>query len=263
MSQQQQPQRPQHQSYQDPIKYGDVFDVQGDLASKPITPQDAGAMQAAEHQALGETPKGGPASAMQSAAKMNVGGGLLDPSSCGSKVQGISVSERNEGQDRIITEKVSGQVVAEFVEPRLPMTMPGKALDPDAITIGEALEATAVSPAGNKPVDQGDAAAIQAAEARVTGLKEVLPGGLGAQAQSAANRNPRATRDEDKTTIGDVVADATMKLPADRAVTREDAEVVIEAEVRNKPGLRATAGGVARSIAAAARINQNPGEEDI
>lgn len=74
----------------------------------------------------------------------------------------------------------------------------------DHITIGEALEATAIS-AGDKPVDQSDAAAIQAAEVRATGLGEVLPGGVGAEAQRAAEINARTTKDEFKAKIGDVL----------------------------------------------------------
>lgn len=74
----------------------------------------------------------------------------------------------------------------------------------DAVTIGEALEATALS-AGDKPVDQSDAAAIQAAEVRATGLGHVVPGGVGAEAQSAVAYNMQTARDEEKTTLGDVL----------------------------------------------------------
>ena len=44
--------------------------------------------------------------------------------------------------------------------------------------------------------------------------------------------------------------DATKKLPADKAVTREDAEGVIGAEIRNKPDMSTSPGGVAASMAA-------------
>ena len=73
------------------------------------------------------------------------------------------------------------------------------------VTIGEALEATALA-AGDEPVERSDAAAIQAAEARATGLDANVPGGLAAQAQSAAAANAWAARDVDKTTLGDVLA---------------------------------------------------------
>jgi hypothetical protein len=78
-------------------------------------------------------------------------------------------------------------------------------VDNTKVTIGEALEATALA-AGDEPVERSDAAAIQAAEARATGLDANVPGGLAAQAQSAAAANAWAARDEDKTTLGDVLA---------------------------------------------------------
>lgn len=72
------------------------------------------------------------------------------------------------------------------------------------ITIGEALEATAMT-AGQKLVEWSDAAAIQAAEVRATGRTNIVPGGVAAAAQSAATLNARATRDEDKTKLADVL----------------------------------------------------------
>lgn len=50
---------------------------------------------------------------------------------------------------------------------------------------------------------------------------------------------------------------ATAKLPADKAVTRLDAEGVMSAELRNNPNVATHPGGVADSIAAAARLNEN------
>lgn len=74
------------------------------------------------------------------------------------------------------------------------------------ITIREALEA-AIATAGNKPVDQSDAAAIQAAEVRATGSNVIAPGGVGAAAQSAAafNAGLGLDRDEDKIKLADVL----------------------------------------------------------
>lgn len=74
------------------------------------------------------------------------------------------------------------------------------------ITIGEALEATVLTEAGKKPVEWSDAAAIQAAEVRATGRTNIVPGGVAAAAQSAATLNARATRDEDKTKLADILA---------------------------------------------------------
>lgn len=76
--------------------------------------------------------------------------------------------------------------MGQYVEPGTRMKFPAGAQDRDAITIGEALEATALS-AGNKPVNQSDAAAIQAAEIRASG--SIHPGGVAATAQSAASRS--------------------------------------------------------------------------
>ncbi|MED6159779.1 hypothetical protein PIB30_045383 [Stylosanthes scabra] len=258
---QQQPRRPQQQEqeHKDPIKYGDVFNVSGDLASEPIMPRDAALMQKTENQTLGQTQKGGPASVMQSAAAANVSAGLVGRGDISGKArdEGITVSDSKIGTTRVITESVGKQVVGQFVEPHVPTKTPGSALDRDTITIGEALEATALAPTGDKPVDQSDAAAIQAAEMRATGKNEIQPGGLAAAAQSAATRNSRTMGDFQKTTLSDVLADAREKLASDKVVTREDAEGVIGAEIRNKADMTTTPGGVAASLAAAATLNQN------
>lgn len=53
------------------------------------------------------------------------------------------------------------------------------------------------------------------------------------------------------------IQDASTMLPRDKVVTRVDAEGVIAAEIRNQPELSTYPGGVAASIAAAARLNQS------
>ncbi|KDP21437.1 hypothetical protein JCGZ_21908 [Jatropha curcas] len=255
---QEQPRQTQTEQDRDPITYGDIFNVHGNLASTPVAPVDAATMQAAENRVLGETRRGGPASAMQSAANVNLREGFVDPDEASNVARDdqIEVSESDgPGGDRVITETIAGQVVAQYIEPRAERTTPGSIANRDAVTIGEALEATSLS-AGEKPVEQSDAAAIQAAEVRATGINEVLPGGIGAEAQSAATRN-RALSDRDKITLSEVLEDASLKLPADKAVTREDADRVIQAEVRNRPDMHATPGGVTASMAAAARMNRN------
>ncbi|KAL0558424.1 hypothetical protein IC582_002994 [Cucumis melo] len=77
---QQQPRRPACcDQPEEPIKYGDVFPhVEGDLAHKPVTPEDAAALQAAETALLGKTLHGGAAAAIQSAAAKNERAGLVD-----------------------------------------------------------------------------------------------------------------------------------------------------------------------------------------
>lgn len=94
---------------------------------------------------------------------------------------------------------------------------PPAVADGTKITIGEALEAAALS-AGDQPVEPSDAAAIEAAEARAAGRLQddddddddadaaAAPAGLAARARAAADANARAERDEDKTTLGDVLA---------------------------------------------------------
>lgn len=47
-----------------------------------------------------------------------------------------------------------------------------------------------------------------------------------------------------------------MKLPADKAATREDAEGIVTAELRNNPNLETYPGGISASVAAAARLNE-------
>ncbi|KAK4482282.1 hypothetical protein RD792_009434 [Penstemon davidsonii] len=251
---QEQPHRPEA------VKYGDVFQVSGELASKPIAPQDAAILQSAENVVIGQTLKGGPAAVMQSAADINERIGVVGHEDMTKVVkdQGAVISEADIGGYRFITEAVGGQVVGRYGVPEVKMTAspPASAQDPDAITIGEALEATALS-AGDKPIDASDAAAIQAAEIRATGLGHVVPGGIAAEAQAAAARNVLTTKDEEKSKLSDVLNDATDKLISDKAVTREDAEGVISAEIRNKADLTAHPGGVAASVAAAARLNQS------
>lgn len=257
MSQQQRP-RPT-QPTTEPIKYSDVFPVSGSLASKPIAPQDAATVQSAENTVLGNTQKGGPAAVMNSAATKNERAGIVSHEQVTDVVatDGVTISQANVAGSRIITEAVGDQVVGEYARPPpVAMTSPASALDRDAITIGEALQATALS-AGNKPVDQSDAAAIQVAEMRATGSSEVVPGGIAAQAQSAATTNARLILDENKTKLSDILTDATAKLPDDKPATREDAERVIGAELRNDPNMVTYPGGVAESVAAAARLNQS------
>ncbi|KAI9181282.1 hypothetical protein LWI28_013331 [Acer negundo] len=257
MSQQQPPRRQalaEQFPQQQPIKYGDVFDVSGELASKPVTPGDAASMQAAENSLLGQTQKSGTAAAVNEKAGLVRHRALTDIT----RDQGVTISEMIvDDANRIITESVGDQVVAQYAKPNVATGTPGNVLDPDSITIGEALEVSALSAAGDKAVDQSDVAAIYAAEMRATGTNEIKPGGIGATAQSAATHNERTLFLGAKTTISDVLADASTKMCDDKAVTREDAEDVISAEIRNKPDMRTTPGGVGASMAAAARINQN------
>jgi hypothetical protein len=107
---QEQPRRPQEE--QEPLKYGDLFNVSGNLASKPVAPQDAAMMQTAETMVLGKTQKGGPAAVMQSAATRNERAGLVrhDEATDVAGIEGVTVTEIDVPGQRIITESVGEQV---------------------------------------------------------------------------------------------------------------------------------------------------------
>ncbi|XP_039136975.1 late embryogenesis abundant protein D-34-like [Dioscorea cayenensis subsp. rotundata] len=260
MSQEQQPRKPQQDQTPSPIKYSDVFNVSGSLSDQTITPQDAAMMQSAETLTTGQTLPASAASTMQSAATRNKRAGHVtrDDISPAAAHHGVSVTQSDLPSGRhVITETVAGQVVEQHSRPEpVTMTSPAGALKQDAVTIGEVLEATAAM-AGRKPVTLSDAAAIQAAEAIITGGSGVpAPGGVAAEAQSAVAANELVTHDEYKTKLSDVLSDATMKLPGDKPVTKEDAERVIAAELRNNEEGMTAMGGVAASVSAAARINQ-------
>lgn len=99
------------------------------------------------------------------------------------------------------------------MQPRpVAQTVAISAVQQGAITIGEALEATAQT-AGDKPVDQSDAAAIQAAEVRATGTNVITPGGLAASAQSAAAHNETVNREEEKIKLKEVISVNHISLP--------------------------------------------------
>ncbi|XP_022747026.1 late embryogenesis abundant protein D-34-like [Durio zibethinus] len=249
----------QPEKIQDPIKYGDVFPVQGELAEKPVAPQDAAMMQAAENSMLGHTQEGYAAAAMQSAATQNESAGFVGHEEINAET-GLTIEETELPGKRIITESVGDEVVGQYSQ-AAPLSSGLYSASEQGgsgggITIGEALEATALT-AGKKPVEWSDAAAIQAAEVRATGRTSIMPGGVAAAAQSAATLNARATREEDKTKLGDILANATAKLPSDKPATRRDAEGVAGAEMRNDPNLTTHPAGVAASVAAAARLNQS------
>ncbi|KAL6581742.1 hypothetical protein OROMI_005756 [Orobanche minor] len=246
------PHEPEGQQ-QEAVKYGDVFQVSGDLADEPIAPEDAAMMQSAETTVLGQTQKGGSAAVMQAAATRNERAGLVghhDVSDFAAD-QGVTVAETDLPGTPIITESVAGQVVGQYVQ----ATMTATEVRQAKITIGEALEASA-RVAGDKPVDHRDAAAIMAAECRASGSNLISPGGLAATAQSAAAYNDGLIGDGGKVKLADILTGARAKLPADKAATREDAEGIMAAELRNGPNLEVCPGGVAASVAEAVMTNE-------
>ncbi|XP_030460787.1 late embryogenesis abundant protein D-34-like isoform X2 [Syzygium oleosum] len=250
---------------EDTVKYGDIFAIGGELAEEPVMPRDAAMMQTAESEMFGQIQKGRAAAAMQSAAARNERAGLVghsDMTEVAGK-DGVTITETDLPGQRVITESVGRQVVNQYSRRSpIPTMTPSSIYQTDAskdgvgpITIGEALEAAALT-AGQKPVEWSDAAAIQAAEVRATGRTAIVPGGVAAAAQSAANLNARTPRAEDKTTLADILGDATSKLPSDKPASRRDAEGVASAEMRNDPNLNTHPAGIAASVAAAARLNQ-------
>ncbi|CAN6286839.1 unnamed protein product [Urochloa humidicola] len=264
MSQGQPRRRPQGQGEapqvpDQPIKYGDVFDVSGELAGQPVAPRDAALLQSAEETALGKTQKGGPAAVLQSAAALNARAGHVGKGEITGPAAeaGATVTKTELPARSVVSESVGGQVVGKFVTPApVAAAHPAGALGQDAVTVGRALEAVAATAAGDRPVDQSDAAAVQAAEMRATGAGVIVPGGVAAAAQAAADHNARAGPGEDKVKLRDVLSNAREKLPADKGATGEDAERVVSAEIRNKPDMAVTLGGVAEAVTTAARLNQ-------
>ncbi|KAG5587163.1 hypothetical protein H5410_047597 [Solanum commersonii] len=228
-----------------PVTYGDVFSVSSELGSEIIAPEDAAIMQSAESIALGHVPRGGPASLMQSAASQNERIGVVATNDITdfAREHGVTVSQVEVGGTRVVSESVGGEVVAQYIYPS------------EAGGRGDDEERSALYPTTGVQEEAvtSDAAAIQAAEARATGRSEVVPGGVGAEAQRAASINAQT---DDKTTLGDVLRDATSKLIDDKAVKKEDAEGVVGAEIRNTPDLATHPGGVAASITTASNLNK-------
>ena len=100
-------------SEQEPIKYGDVFPIQGELAEKTVAPGDAALMQTAENTILGHIQKGGAAATMQSAAMRKERAGLVDHNdmSYDAGLGGVSITETDLPGKRVITESIGGQVI--------------------------------------------------------------------------------------------------------------------------------------------------------
>ncbi|XP_060181317.1 late embryogenesis abundant protein D-34-like [Lycium barbarum] len=177
----------------EPIKYGDVFEESGEVGRKLIAQKDAAAMQAAESMAIGNVKKGGPAALAQSAADINERRGLLphDAVTNVTSHDGVAISKEEVNGQQVFTEAIGGQVMGQYVQPPgTKLKSPSDDVPAEAMTIGQALEAAAGT-AGDKLVDQSDAAAIEAAEIRATGRGQIIAGGIAAAAQSAAAHKTR------------------------------------------------------------------------
>ncbi|KAF3324907.1 Late embryogenesis abundant protein D-34 [Carex littledalei] len=262
------------------IRYGDVFNVTGELAGQPIAPQDAATMQTAEYAVLGAPQPGGPAALMASAATWNLYAGVVEGNQASdvARQQGIKITETPIPGGNIVTEFVAGQAVGQYavadaqigggVEDQGGSNASGGGGDGDdkggdqqngdntKLTIGDALEATARA-IGDEPVLASDAVAIGAAETTASRADVTIPGGIGDAAVAAASNNIWVPNDEVKIKLGDVLSNATVDMLTDKPVEPEDAEKVVDAEVGSKPDHRTRPAGVAVALAAAARINQD------
>lgn len=261
------------QEQPEPIQYGHVFAVTGDLAVQAIAPRDAEAMRTAEESVQGvQAPQasgGGfsAAVAMETAAAYNQAVGAVRPGQASDEAtkQGITVTQTAVPGGRIVTEFVAGQVVGQYSvadQAMMQQQQQQQVVEEDSskVTIGEAMEAAALS-AGDRPLEETDAAAIRAAETQAQGADKVMPGGLADQAWAAASANAWAERDEDKITVGDVPSDATTKLADDKPAAREDAARVVQAETYSDAGARTKAGGVGAAVTTAARLNQEDDDD--
>ncbi|KAF0921825.1 hypothetical protein E2562_020118 [Oryza meyeriana var. granulata] len=254
----------QGQPQTEAIKYGHVFAVTGELAGQPIAPRDAAAMRSAEDSVPGVTvPQeiGGGFSAgvaMETAAAYNQAVGAVRPGQASDAAtnQGINVTQTAVPGGRIITEFVAGQVVGQYSVADQPVEQ-----DATKITVGEALEATALA-AGERPVDRTDVEAICAAEMTAQESDVTMPGGLADQAQAAARANAAVDRDDDKVTVGDVLTDATAKLAGDKVAGMDDASMVVQAETYSDAAARTRASGVGAAVTTAARLNQADDDDE-
>lgn len=248
----------EEQTKAEPITYGDIFRVSYDLGKEPITVNDAALMQSAETRAAGHSLKAGAAAIMQSAAEINERLGLVDPNrETMAAAEGMAVIETQIPGQVVSTEFVAGQPVHSEIKP---VSTQHSIAATDAMTIGQALQAAAMKE-GEKPIDSNDARAIQSAEKRATGNPVTQKGGIAATAQAAAELNPRVN-DVGKTTLSNILLAATTDLPADKAVTREDAEKIMEAEARGSPrphGRHPQSGVIGEAMQSAAKLNEERG----
>ncbi|KAM2902046.1 hypothetical protein FF1_007969 [Malus domestica] len=230
---QEQPQRhrPDQSTVAEPIKYGDVFNVTGELAYRPVAPRHAATAQAAENLVLGENMRGGPAAVSRQLDTTRALALLVTATPLKSperKASPLLMKQLIPMATALSLKKLLDGLWHNMWSHRCQLHLQEKRLIEMQLQL--------------------------AAEMRATGRNEIAPGGVAAVAQYAASVN---LRDVNKTKLGDVLKDATQKLPADKPVTREDARAVIGAEIRNSPNMATTPGGGAESLAAAARLTRS------
>jgi hypothetical protein len=95
------------------IKYGDVFNVEGDIGSRTVAPMDAAMMQKAENTMLGKTQKGGAAATLQAAATKNEKDGIVGHNDMSKVVGdgGVSISKIDVSGRHVTSESIGGQVL--------------------------------------------------------------------------------------------------------------------------------------------------------
>ncbi|CAL4887037.1 unnamed protein product [Urochloa decumbens] len=130
----------------------------------------------------------------------------------------------------------------------------------ETVTVRQALQAVALSPAGARPVDRADASAVEAAEKSASGMGHVVPGGIAAAVQQAAETNEHDAGEEGTKVVmlRDVLGgDASAVMPgSNKAATWVDAEKVATATGSSAGRGGGGMGEVADALAAAAQINE-------
>lgn len=106
----------QHVKTKESIKYEDVFQLQGELARKPVAPKDAALKQTAENSMLGHTNKGCAAAAMQSAATKNESAEFVGHEEI-RVVTDVTIKETELPEKRITTESVGDEVKQQNRDP--------------------------------------------------------------------------------------------------------------------------------------------------
>ncbi|CAL1381200.1 unnamed protein product [Linum trigynum] len=126
--------------------------VNNDLSSM-ATIEESGRRQAL---GAGQSLRGGPAAVMESAAAVNYGVGVVHRNQVTDSVRKgrVSVTAADVGDTRVVTDRVGGQVVGQYVDMTGGVSLQAAASGGggDGITVVEALEAAALS-VGDKPVD--------------------------------------------------------------------------------------------------------------
>lgn len=146
----------------------------------------------------------------------------------------------------------------QFVGPTEEIPTAADALIGRSATLTEALKAAAIN-VGHKPVETTDLAAIKEVEARATDGDIERGDSVTAVASEAVARNKKAGKeDAKKIHLRDIIAEIDVKVARDRAVTSEDAEAVVDAELNHSPYNHVIPGGVAESVAAACKLNRSP-----